>query len=67
MSEVFESICKKRKYDPKDYVLKMPDTKTDVPMNVTLESLGVTEICVLKKDRGGGNSFSFLVDYTNDE
>lgn len=54
MSEVFETICKKRKYESKDYVLKMPDTKTDVAMDKTLDQLKVYEFCVLKRDRGGG-------------
>ncbi|KAJ3404199.1 hypothetical protein HDV05_007286 [Chytridiales sp. JEL 0842] len=53
MSEVFDHICRKRKYDPKNYVLKMADTKTDAPMDQTLESLRAVEFCVLKRDRGG--------------
>ncbi|KAJ3096970.1 hypothetical protein HDU97_005398 [Phlyctochytrium planicorne] len=53
MSEIFEVICRKRKYDPKNYVLKMADTRTDVPLDKTLESLKVNEFCVLKRDRGG--------------
>ncbi|KAI8853924.1 stress-activated map kinase interacting protein 1-domain-containing protein [Chytridium lagenaria] len=53
MSEIFEAICRKRKYDIKNYVLKMADTRTDVPLDKTLESLKVTEFCVLKRDRGG--------------
>jgi hypothetical protein len=53
MSEVFDHICRKRKYDLKNYVLKMADTKTDVPLDQTLESLRATEFCVLKRDRGG--------------
>jgi len=57
MSEVFAQICQKRKYDTKDYVLKMPDTKTDVPLDKTLAELKVQEFCVLKRDRGGGKSF----------
>lgn len=54
MSEVFVIICNKRKYDPKDYILKMADTKTDVPLDQTLEQLNVTEFCVLKRSSGGG-------------
>ncbi|KAI8799398.1 stress-activated map kinase interacting protein 1-domain-containing protein [Cladochytrium replicatum] len=53
LSDVFEHICKKRKYDIKDYVLKMADTKTDIPMDRTLDQLKLTEVCVLKRDRGG--------------
>ena len=56
MSEVFDRICLKRKYDPKDYVLKMADVKTDVPLDKTLESLKATEFCVLKRSSGGGTS-----------
>ena len=54
MREVFEQICRKRKYDSRNYVLKMADTKTDVPLDRTLASLGVTEFCVLKRGGGGG-------------
>jgi hypothetical protein len=53
LSEVFEQICEKRKYRSEDYVLRMADTKTDVPLDKTLEQLGVKEFCVLKRDRGG--------------
>ena len=56
LSEVFEQVCKKRKYEPKDYVLKMVDTKTDVPLDKTLSDLKTTEFCILKRDRGGGKS-----------
>jgi len=54
LRDVFKSICQKRKYDIKDYVLKMADTKTDVPLDKTLEQAKLQEICVLKRDRGGG-------------
>jgi hypothetical protein len=54
MSEVFVRICSKRKYDPKDYILKMADTKTDAPLEQTLEQLKATEFCVLKRSSGGG-------------
>lgn len=54
MQEVFNRICNKRRYDQKDYVLKMADTKTDVPMEKTLQQLDVTEFCVLKRSSGGG-------------
>ncbi|KAJ1529001.1 hypothetical protein HK096_009775 [Nowakowskiella sp. JEL0078] len=57
LSEVFEQVCKKRKYDPSVYVLKMPDTKTDVPLGKTLDQLKVTEFCVLKKDSGEFDCF----------
>ncbi|KAH6590478.1 hypothetical protein BASA61_005237 [Batrachochytrium salamandrivorans] len=53
MSEVFNRICLKRKYDPKDYVLKMADTKTDVPLEKTLAQLDAIEFCVLKRSSGG--------------
>ncbi|TPX34094.1 hypothetical protein SeMB42_g07389 [Synchytrium endobioticum] len=53
LSEVFEQVCKKRKYEPKDYVLKMVDTKTDVALDKTLADLRTTEFCILKRDRGG--------------
>ncbi|KAJ3078820.1 hypothetical protein HK102_004220, partial [Quaeritorhiza haematococci] len=53
MAKVFEEICRKKKMDPKDYVFKKADTKTDVPLDKTLEQLGETEFCVLKKHSGG--------------
>jgi hypothetical protein len=54
MQEVFDRICVKRKYDSKDYILKMSDTKTDVPMDKTLEQMDCIEFCVLKRSSGGG-------------
>ena len=53
MVDVFQRICLKRKYDPKDYVLKMADTKTDIPLDKTLEQLNITEFCFLKRSSGG--------------
>jgi hypothetical protein len=52
MSEVLEICCRKRKIDSNDYTLKMADTKTDIPLDKTLDSLGLAELCLLKKDRG---------------
>jgi hypothetical protein len=52
LSDVLTFCCRKRKFNPADYTLKMADTKTDVPFDKTLESLGVKELCLLKKDRG---------------
>jgi hypothetical protein len=51
-SEVLKYCCKKRKIDPNDYTLKMADTKTDIPLDRTVENLGITELCLLRKDRG---------------
>ncbi|KAJ3314382.1 hypothetical protein HDV04_000344 [Boothiomyces sp. JEL0838] len=53
MQEVFNRICVKRKYDPKDYILKMADTKTDVPLEKTLQQMDAIEFCVLKRSSGG--------------
>jgi len=53
LKDVFKSICQKRKYNINDYVLKMEDTKTDVPLDKTLEQTKLQVICVLKRDRGG--------------
>ncbi|KAJ3369051.1 hypothetical protein HDU91_000090 [Kappamyces sp. JEL0680] len=53
MQEVFDRICVKRKYDAKDYILKMADTKTDVPLDKTLQQLDAIEFCVLKRSSGG--------------
>lgn len=60
LSEVLDICCKKRKIDSNDYTLKMADTKTDVPLDRTLESLGLEEICLLKKDRGPSAGDIFL-------
>lgn len=58
MSEVFENICKKHKYDSNKYVMKMPDIKTDVPMDATLDSLNIAEFCILKRaGAGAGDIF----------
>src|SRR5688500_1625742 len=56
LAEVFEQICRKRKYDPSKYVFKMADTKTDVPLDKTLDQLRVSELCILKRAGGGGQS-----------
>ncbi|KAK5673100.1 Component of a membrane-bound complex containing the Tor2p kinase [Batrachochytrium dendrobatidis] len=68
MSEVFDLICRKRKYDPKDYVLKMADTKTDVQLDKTLAQLEAIEFCVLKRSSGGaGDIFLRPPDEPMDE
>ncbi|KAJ3009370.1 hypothetical protein HKX48_008008 [Thoreauomyces humboldtii] len=59
LAEVFEQICRKRKYDPSKYVFKMADTQTDVPLDKTLEQLRVSELCILKR-AGGGAGDVFL-------
>ncbi|KAI9092360.1 stress-activated map kinase interacting protein 1-domain-containing protein [Phlyctochytrium arcticum] len=72
LAEVFEQICRKRKYDPSKYVFKMADTKTDVPLDKTLDQLRVSELCILKK-AGGGAGDVFLrppdekTDSSNDQ
>lgn len=57
MQEVFNRICSKRNYDQKLYILKMADTKTDVPLDKTLLQLDTIEFCVLKRSSGGGNNY----------
>ncbi|KAJ3137047.1 hypothetical protein HDU90_002218 [Geranomyces variabilis] len=59
LAEVFEQICRKRKYDPSKYVFKMADTQTDVPLDKTLDQLRVSELCILKR-AGGGAGDVFL-------
>ncbi|KAJ3156100.1 hypothetical protein HDU86_004068 [Geranomyces michiganensis] len=59
LAEIFESICRKRKYDPSKYVFKMADTQTDVPLDKTLDQLRVSELCILKR-AGGGAGDVFL-------
>ena len=60
LSHVLVVCCKKRKIDPNEYTLKMPDTKTDLPLDRTLENLGITELCLLKKDRGSSGMHNFV-------
>lgn len=60
LSDVLIYCCRKRKIEPNDYTLKMADTKTDIPLNKTLESLGIMELCLLKKDRGPSAGDIFL-------
>ncbi|RKP20701.1 SIN1-domain-containing protein, partial [Rozella allomycis CSF55] len=50
--QVLNVVCKKRKVSPDDYTLKMSDTKTDVPLHKTAGQLNVTELYLLRKDRG---------------
>ncbi|KXS09607.1 SIN1-domain-containing protein [Gonapodya prolifera JEL478] len=58
LGEVFDTVCKKRKYDKRQYVFKMGDTKTDAPLDKRLEEVGAVEFCVLKRDsRGAGDIF----------
>jgi hypothetical protein len=52
LADVLELCCKKRKIDPSDYTLKMADTKTNIPLDKTLDSLALKEICLLKKTVG---------------
>lgn len=60
LADVLVYCCRKRKIEPNDYTLKMADTKTDVPLDRTLESMGLTELCLLKKDRGPSAGDIFL-------
>lgn len=53
MQEVFNRICAKRGYDQKDFILKMADVKTDVPLDKTLQQVDCIEFCVLKRSSGG--------------
>lgn len=48
MSEVFNAICTKKKYDPSEHVFRMADNKTDVPLQWNLETIGTSEFCVTK-------------------
>ena len=60
LADVLQLCCKKRKIDPNDYTLKMADTKTDIPLDRTLESLGISELCLLKKSSGVSGEFRGL-------
>ena len=61
MQEVFIRICAKAGYDPKNFILKMADVKTDAPLDKTLQQVDCIELCVLKRSSGGGN-FDSLSD-----
>lgn len=67
MEDVFQLICAKKKYSCKDYVLKMADTKTDVPVDKELAQLNCVEFCVLKRGGGAGDIFLRPPEETNDE
>jgi hypothetical protein len=54
LKEVLEIVCKKRKVQVDDYKLKMPDTKTDVPLDKTIGQLQVNEFCLLKERGASG-------------
>lgn len=61
LSEVLDIVCRKRKLESKDYVLRMSDMKTDLELDKTLESLhGVTELFLLKKEKGASAGDIFL-------
>ncbi|KAI3644569.1 hypothetical protein MP228_010733 [Amoeboaphelidium protococcarum] len=60
LGDVLAFCAKKRKIDPSDYTLKMADTKTDVPLDKTIGASGLTELCLLKKDRGPSAGDIFL-------
>ncbi|KAJ3342646.1 hypothetical protein HDU93_001626 [Gonapodya sp. JEL0774] len=53
LGDVFLAVCRKRKYDEKQYVFKMSDTKTDVAKEKRIDESEEREFCVLKRDRGG--------------
>ena len=69
MSQVLSVVCKKRKIDETDYTLKLADTITDIPLDKTLQEINVTEVCLLKKDRGrsAGDIFLRPPDESNDD
>jgi hypothetical protein len=60
--DIFHHVCNKKRFDPKDYLLKMADAKTDVPLDKTLEMLKLTEFCIVKRPRrgSGGNFLPFF-------
>jgi hypothetical protein len=47
--DIFSQICLKYKYDPKEFVLKLLDGRTEVPMEKTLEQIKISEFCVVKR------------------
>jgi len=58
LTTILAMVCKKRKVDPSEYTLRLPDTRTDVDMDKTVDASGLREFCLLRKERGpSGNSF----------
>lgn len=54
--DIFQQLCLKYKYDPKEYVLKLIEGMIDIPLDKTLEELEVTECCIVKRNNSlGGN------------
>ena len=51
--EVFDQLCLKYKYNPKEYSLKLLEGMIDAPMDQTLQDVGATECCLVKKEKVG--------------
>ncbi|KAI9207201.1 uncharacterized protein BJ171DRAFT_566035 [Polychytrium aggregatum] len=66
IKDVFDYICRKWKYDPKEYVLKLVDNKTLLPMDITLEEAQITEFGVHKRYGGAGDIFGASQEQAND-
>jgi hypothetical protein len=53
--DLFLHICSKRKYDPKEYTVRLADGRTELSdVDKTLEKLKVTEFSIVPKGRRSG-------------
>lgn len=57
--EIFDQLCLKYKYDPKDYVLKLIDGMVDVPLEKSLKEVDASECCIVKRGKSLGGNYSF--------
>ena len=56
MSDVLESVCRKRKLDSKEYTFKMAEENVFLELDKTVESVGNAEIALVKKPNERSNS-----------
>ena len=56
LSDVLESVCRKRKLDSKEYTFKMAEENVFLELDKTVESVGNAEIALVKKPSERSNS-----------
>ncbi|KAL7752772.1 Component of a membrane-bound complex containing the Tor2p kinase [Sorochytrium milnesiophthora] len=61
LREIFDAVCKKRSVNPRDYVLKLSDMKTEIAHDKTVGELnGETELFLVKRTYGASAGDLFL-------
>ena len=55
-ADLLKQLCSKHKLPADEYTLRLPDTKTDLPLNKTVGEINTSAICLMKKDRHSGAS-----------